>query len=74
MTMTSNGASDPLLPGRDVEANQQEHTEGDGHEYAPMMRCPKVDTKTAVLACAVSSGIGWNDRPAEELCTHMPWL
>ncbi|CAL8470039.1 g9581 [Coccomyxa elongata] len=30
--MTSNGASDPLLPGGDVEANQQEHTEGDGHE------------------------------------------
>lgn len=72
--MTTNGASDPLLPGRDVEANQQEHTEGDGHEYAPMLRCPKVDKKHCCTICALVSGIGLNDCPAEELCTRVPWL
>ncbi|KAK9916061.1 hypothetical protein WJX75_008011 [Coccomyxa subellipsoidea] len=30
--MPSNGTSESLLPNRDVEANQGEHTEGDGHE------------------------------------------
>ncbi len=30
--MPSNGASEALLPNRDVEANQGEHYDGDAHE------------------------------------------